>query len=95
MKQLQHGGAGGVLGVRFESQRFRLLSIVVDCFLISVTFLLSSRPESTAFDTRTLLPSPAGFPALLRASGHLFIVTLPGALNSETSNQPWWLCCVQ
>lgn len=50
MKQ-QQGGAGGVLGVRFESQRFRLLSIVVGCFLISVTFLLSSRPEAAAFDT--------------------------------------------
>ncbi|XP_037403813.1 alpha-1,3-arabinosyltransferase XAT3-like [Triticum dicoccoides] len=41
----------GFGGVRFESQRFRLLSIVVGCFLISVTFLLSTRPESTVFDT--------------------------------------------
>uniref|UniRef100_A0ACD5VJR1 Uncharacterized protein n=1 Tax=Avena sativa TaxID=4498 RepID=A0ACD5VJR1_AVESA len=56
MKQPQQGGGGGVLGVRFESQRFRLLSIVVGCFLISVTFLLSSRPETTAFDT--LSPKP-------------------------------------
>ncbi|CAM0878931.1 unnamed protein product [Alopecurus aequalis] len=56
MKQLQHGGGGGILGVRFESQRFRLLSIVVGCFLISVTFLLSSRPDTTAFDT--LSPKP-------------------------------------
>ncbi|KAM0848179.1 hypothetical protein ACQ4PT_054516 [Festuca glaucescens] len=55
MKQ-QQGGGGGVLGVRFESQRFRLLSIVVGCFLISVTFLLSSRPEAGAFDT--LSPKP-------------------------------------
>lgn len=38
-------------GVRFESQRFRLLTIVVGCFLISITFLLSSRPEAAAFDT--------------------------------------------
>ena len=52
MKQLQHQGFGGV---RFESQRFRLLTIVVGCFVISVTFLLSSRPEAAAFDTRTLL----------------------------------------
>ncbi|KAM0883892.1 hypothetical protein ACQ4PT_031353 [Festuca glaucescens] len=51
MKQ-QQGGGGGLLGVRFESQRFRLLSIVVGCFLISVTFLLSSRPDAGAFDTR-------------------------------------------
>jgi len=57
MKQPQQGGGGGgVLGVRFESQRFRLLSIVVGCFLISVTFLLSSRPETAAFDT--LSPKP-------------------------------------
>ncbi|KAM0882020.1 hypothetical protein ACQ4PT_032570 [Festuca glaucescens] len=55
MKQ-QQGGGGGVLGVRFESQRFRLLSIVVGCFLISVTFLLSSRPDTGAFDT--LSPKP-------------------------------------
>lgn len=41
----------GFGGVRFESQRFRLLSIVVGCFLISVTFLLSTRPEATVFDT--------------------------------------------
>ncbi|VAH71143.1 unnamed protein product [Triticum turgidum subsp. durum] len=41
----------GFGGVRFESQRFRLLSIVVGCFLISVTFLLSTRPDSTVFDT--------------------------------------------
>lgn len=45
MKQQGYGG------VRFESQRFRLLSIVVGCFLISVTFLLSTRPDSIVFDT--------------------------------------------
>lgn len=56
MKQQQGGGGSGLLGVRFESQRFRLLSIVVGCFLISVTFLLSSRPDAGAFDT--LSPKP-------------------------------------
>jgi hypothetical protein len=61
MKQQQGGGGSGLLGVRFESQRFRLLSIVVGCFLISVTFLLSSRPDAGAFDTRTL---PCDSPAL-------------------------------
>lgn len=56
----------GLGGVRFESQRFRLLSIVVGCFLISVTFLLSTRPEATVFDTREYT-SPSG---IARCSGH-------------------------
>lgn len=38
--------------LRLESQRFRLLSIVVGCFVICLVFLLSSRPDATAFDTR-------------------------------------------
>ncbi|EMS52692.1 hypothetical protein TRIUR3_09976 [Triticum urartu] len=59
----------GFGGVRFESQRFRLLSIVVGCFLISVTFLLSTRPESTVFDTREL---PSLSPALLAAPAIFF-----------------------
>jgi protein O-mannose beta-1,4-N-acetylglucosaminyltransferase len=37
--------------LRLESQRFRLLSIVVGCFVICLVFLLSSRPDATAFDT--------------------------------------------
>ena len=88
MKQLQHG-AGGVLGVRFESQRFRLLSIVVGCFLISVTFLLSSRPEATAFDTRTLLRRLPYFSGRVSciAPGFRpsFRRSVTGALNSETT----------
>ncbi|KAL6627549.1 hypothetical protein ACP70R_031275 [Stipagrostis hirtigluma subsp. patula] len=50
--------AGSVRGIgrpaaplRLESQRFRLLSIVVGCFVFSIVFLLSSRPDATAFDT--------------------------------------------
>lgn len=42
--------------LRFESQRFRLLSVVVVCFVISATFLLSSRPEATV--VRTVPVSP-------------------------------------
>ncbi|TVU22197.1 hypothetical protein EJB05_31879 [Eragrostis curvula] len=52
------GGAGGEkqgrgrgLPLRLESQRFRLLSIVVGCFVFSLVFLLSSRPDGIAFDT--------------------------------------------
>ncbi|RLN22496.1 uncharacterized protein C2845_PM07G02220 [Panicum miliaceum] len=37
--------------LRLESQRFRLLSIVVGCFVFCLVFLLSSRPDATAFDT--------------------------------------------
>jgi protein O-mannose beta-1,4-N-acetylglucosaminyltransferase len=46
-------GVGGRLPqpLRLESQRFRLLSIVVGCFVICLVFLLSSRPDATAFDT--------------------------------------------
>ncbi|XP_066308548.1 alpha-1,3-arabinosyltransferase XAT3-like [Miscanthus floridulus] len=46
-------GGGGRLPqpLRLESQRFRLLSIVVGCFVICLVFLLSSRPDATAFDT--------------------------------------------
>ncbi|XP_062191764.1 alpha-1,3-arabinosyltransferase XAT3-like [Phragmites australis] len=53
------GGAGDKAGrsrpppppLRMESQRFRLLSIVVGCFIFSIVFLLSSRPDATAFNT--------------------------------------------
>ncbi|OEL37090.1 hypothetical protein BAE44_0001888 [Dichanthelium oligosanthes] len=55
------GGAGDKAGrgsgrlpqptLRLESQRFRLLSIVVGCFVFCLVFLLSSRPDATAFDT--------------------------------------------
>ncbi|GJN06010.1 hypothetical protein PR202_ga23694 [Eleusine coracana subsp. coracana] len=44
---------------RLESQRFRLLSIVVGCFVFSVVFLLSSRPDATAFDTSHMTPKAA------------------------------------
>ncbi|BAD52493.1 putative HGA6 [Oryza sativa Japonica Group] len=50
---MKPGGSSGRLhALRFESQRFRLLTIVVGCFLISLTFLLSSRPDATVFSTR-------------------------------------------
>ncbi|XP_040376592.1 alpha-1,3-arabinosyltransferase XAT3-like [Oryza brachyantha] len=45
------GSSGRLHALRFESQRFRLLTIVVGCFLISLTFLLSSRPDATVFST--------------------------------------------
>uniref|UniRef100_I1NJS0 Glycosyltransferase 61 catalytic domain-containing protein n=1 Tax=Oryza glaberrima TaxID=4538 RepID=I1NJS0_ORYGL len=49
---MKPGGSSGRLhALRFESQRFRLLTIVVGCFLISLTFLLSSRPDATVFST--------------------------------------------
>ncbi|XP_066314002.1 alpha-1,3-arabinosyltransferase XAT3-like [Miscanthus floridulus] len=58
---MKSGGAGDKAGrggggrlpqpLRLESQRFRLLSIVVGCFVICLVFLLSSRPDATAFDT--------------------------------------------
>lgn len=54
---MKGGGAGDKAGrrltqpLRLESQRFRLLSIVVGCFVICLVFLLSSRPDTTAFDT--------------------------------------------
>ncbi|EES00420.1 uncharacterized protein LOC8070437 [Sorghum bicolor] len=62
---MKGGGAGdkagrGGVGVgggripqplRLDSQRFRLLSIVVGCSVICLVFLLSSRPDATAFDT--------------------------------------------
>lgn len=57
---MKGGGAGDKAGrgggklqqpLRLESQRFRLLSIVVGCFVICLVFLLSSRPDATAFDT--------------------------------------------
>jgi len=47
------GGGRGRLQqpLRVESQRFRLLSIVGGCFVFCLVFLLSSRPDATAFDT--------------------------------------------
>ncbi|KAK3160165.1 hypothetical protein QOZ80_1BG0056060 [Eleusine coracana subsp. coracana] len=62
---------------RLESQRFRLLSIVVGCFVFSVVFLLSSRPDATAFDTSHMTPKasledarrPAAAVKTLRSSG--------------------------
>ncbi|CAO2193363.1 unnamed protein product [Urochloa humidicola] len=42
--------------LRLESRRFRLLSIVVGCFVFCVVFLLSSRPDTTAFDTVSVRP---------------------------------------
>ncbi|KAL5228658.1 hypothetical protein ABZP36_016923 [Zizania latifolia] len=45
------GSSGRLHALRFESQRFRLLTVVVGCFLISLTFLLSSRPDTTVFST--------------------------------------------
>jgi len=58
---MKGGGAGDKAGrggggrppqpQRLESQRFRLMSIVVGCFVICLVFLLSSRPDATAFDT--------------------------------------------
>uniref|UniRef100_A0A0E0JDD8 Glycosyltransferase 61 catalytic domain-containing protein n=1 Tax=Oryza punctata TaxID=4537 RepID=A0A0E0JDD8_ORYPU len=49
------GSSGRLQALRFESQRFRLLTIVVGCFLISLTFLLSSRPDATVFSTRMFI----------------------------------------
>jgi hypothetical protein len=37
--------------LRLESQRFRLLSLVGGCFVFCLVFLLSSRPDATAFGT--------------------------------------------
>ncbi|KAJ3694364.1 hypothetical protein LUZ60_009844 [Juncus effusus] len=34
-----------VRNVRYESQRFRVILIVIGCFLISLTFILSSKPD--------------------------------------------------
>ena len=57
---MKGGGAGDKAGrgggklqqpLRLESQRFRLLSIVGGCFVFCLVFLLSSRPDATAFDT--------------------------------------------
>ncbi|CAO2174369.1 unnamed protein product [Urochloa humidicola] len=42
--------------LRLESRRFRLLSIVVGCFVFCAVFLLSSRPDATAFDTVSVRP---------------------------------------
>ncbi|CAL4964849.1 unnamed protein product [Urochloa decumbens] len=56
------GGGGGRLAqqaaapLRLESRRFRLLSIVVGCFVFCLVFLLSSRPDATAFDTVSVSP---------------------------------------
>ncbi|KAJ1282888.1 hypothetical protein BS78_03G085900 [Paspalum vaginatum] len=54
----EKAGRGGRLAqpLRLESQRFRLLSIVVGCFVFCLVFLLSSRPDATAFDTTSLSP---------------------------------------
>ncbi|CAL4957787.1 unnamed protein product [Urochloa decumbens] len=55
-------GGGGRLAqqaaapLRLESRRFRLLSIVVGCFVFCLVFLLSSRPDATAFDTVSVSP---------------------------------------
>jgi hypothetical protein len=48
MKGDKAGGRGGARPLRLESQRFRLLSIVVGCFVICLVFLLSSRPDAAA-----------------------------------------------
>ncbi|CAO2204905.1 unnamed protein product [Urochloa humidicola] len=50
----QHAAAAAPL--RLESRRFRLLSIVVGCFVFCIVFLLSSRPDATAFDTVSVSP---------------------------------------
>lgn len=47
MKGDKQAGRGGL---RLESPRFRLLSIVVGCFVFCIVFLLSSRPDTTSFD---------------------------------------------
>lgn len=61
MKGDKAGGRGGAIRpLRLESQRFRLLSIVVGCFVICLVFLLSSRPDAAAaFGTGQCLPSSA------------------------------------
>ncbi|WVZ72002.1 hypothetical protein U9M48_020528 [Paspalum notatum var. saurae] len=63
-------GRGGRLGqpqpLRLESRRFRLLSIVVGCFVFCLVFLLSSRPDATAFDTTTSLSPKASLEAARR-----------------------------
>jgi hypothetical protein len=47
--------------LRLESHRFRLLSIVVGCFVFSIVFLLSSRPDAIAFDTGQSIRSVTRF----------------------------------
>ncbi|KAF8657014.1 hypothetical protein HU200_060348 [Digitaria exilis] len=42
------GDKAGRGGLRLESPRFRLLSIVVGCFVFCLVFLLSSRPDVTS-----------------------------------------------
>jgi hypothetical protein len=60
MKGDKAGGRGGARPLRLESQRFRLLSIVVGCFVICLVFLLSSRPDAAAaFGTGQCLTSSA------------------------------------
>lgn len=58
MKGDKAGGRGGAIRpLRLESQRFRLLSIVVGCFVICLVFLLSSRPDAAAaFGTVSVSP---------------------------------------
>lgn len=70
MKGDKAGGRGGAIRpLRLESQRFRLLSIVVGCFVICLVFLLSSRPDAAAaFGTGQCLTSSA------RALRRLFFV---------------------
>ncbi|KAL6848294.1 hypothetical protein ACP4OV_022422 [Aristida adscensionis] len=70
-------GGRAAPALRLESPRFRLLAIVVGCFVFSLVFLLSSRPDATAFDTMTPKPSledarrPAAAVKTLRSSAGL------------------------
>nr|AAP49177.1 HGA6 [Hordeum vulgare subsp. vulgare] len=87
MKQQGYGG------VRFESQRFRLLSIVVGCFLISVTFLLSTRPDSIVFDTppaRTAIKTvkPSSSFSSPRGLGRDFLVDIAPKQGDAHGRQP-------
>ncbi|KAG8053748.1 hypothetical protein GUJ93_ZPchr0001g31571 [Zizania palustris] len=54
------GSSGRLHGLRFESRRFRLLTVVVGCFLVSLTFLVSSRPDTTVFSALSPRASSSG-----------------------------------
>lgn len=86
MKGDKAGGRGGASRpLRLESQRFRLLSIVVGCFVICLVFLLSSRPDAAAaaaFGTVSVSPKAS----LVAARRPVAVKTVRASSSSSSAD---------